>query len=487
MQSFYATDIIEELLYYLIQNRWRRRRPRGLSAPPTPTESTHLEAQPTSKPASLTPATTSLNFASVSRAFVSMMESYRKFTPLTLRLAPYLYSAFASRKMEDFVNSKGKKCLSLSTETSTVCESDVSCYPEFSVYNDEIIAMKEGARLLPELMVIGLVSSYDAFLSQLLRVVLNMHPEIVLTSDKTIKFSELSTFASIEEAGATLIDREIEAAIRLSHHEQFSWMEHRFSMPLRKDLPIWPRFIELCERRNLLTHTGGIVSAQYLANCKAHKCDVTGIQVGSKLAVNSRYFADSVSIIYEIGTKLCHVFWRKFAEAERAEADESLNDLCYGLIYGRSYRLAESLLYFGTRILKEHASDSGRRTMIVNLANCIRLQNREDEAKQFLDKEDWSAVDNNFHICVASVYGDIEKVLQLMPIIGAKGKPTTEDYRTWPVFSGIRTDGRFLTTFEEIFGEPLITSGAVKVEQTSDVQSADVELADDGLSKRTIH
>lgn len=58
---------------------------------------------------------------------------------------------------------------------------------------------------------IGLVSSYGACLSQLIRVVLNMHPEIVLTSDKTIKLSELSTFSSIEEARATLSDREIMA------------------------------------------------------------------------------------------------------------------------------------------------------------------------------------------------------------------------------------------------------------------------------------
>jgi hypothetical protein len=455
--------------------------------PPTPTEDTSPASTSTPEPTTPHGTDTLLAFATVFSAFVSMMESYRKFAPLALRVAPLLYSAFTVRTIADFAKTKGKQCLSFSTKGSTVYELDVSCYREFTIHNDEVEAMEEGARLLPEVMVIGLVSSYDAFLSQLLRVVLNMHPEIVLTSDKTIKFSELSKFSSIDDARNTLIDREIEGVIRSSHHEQFSWMENRFSMKLRDDLLIWPHFVELCKRRNLLTHTGGVVSAQYLANCKVNECDVAGVEAGGKLAVDSQYFERSVSIIYEVGTKLCHVFWRRFAADEREEADWRLNELCYNLIYGRAYPLAESLLSFGTTILKKHSSDSVRRTMIVNLANCIRLQNREQESKEILDKEGWSAVDNNFKICVASVYGDIEKVLELMPTIGASGRPTAADYRTWPVFSGIRTDKRFLGAFEKIFGEPLITSGGAKIDQTSDAQNAEVVPRGNGASGKTLH
>ena len=455
-----------------------------LSAAAAPSQ---LQPQPQIEQVNVAPTSASSAFADVSSSFVSMIESYRKFIPLTLRVAPLLYSTLAEQKIVDFLKAKGSECIALSTETAIVYQLNIACYSELSVYNDEITAMKEGARLLPEVMVIGLVSCYDAFLSQLIRVVLNKQPEIVLTSEKTIKFSELSTFSSIEEARATLIDREIEAAMRDSHHEQFSWMESRFSIRLREELPVWPRFIELCERRNLLTHTGGVVSAQYLANCKAQKVDVTGIAVGSKLTVNSRYFSEAVNIVYEIGTKLCHVFWRKFAEEERKEADAALNTLGYALIHGGAYGIAESLLYFGTHILKKHSSDSARRTMIVNLANAVRLQGKKDEANKILDKEDWSAVDNTFKICVASVHGDIEQVLHLMPIIGPDGRPTAEQYRTWPVFSGIRTDARFVSNFEEIFKEPFIATGAVEIDRSSELQNASIELADDEPFKKTLH
>jgi hypothetical protein len=111
-------------------------------------------------------------------------------------------------------------------------------------------------------MIIGLVSAYDAFLANLLRAIITRHSDIVLTSDKTIRFSELASYSSIDDARTALIDREIESVLRLSHHEQFDWMEKIFHIKLRVKLPVWPRFVELCERRNLLTHTAGVVSKQ---------------------------------------------------------------------------------------------------------------------------------------------------------------------------------------------------------------------------------
>src|SRR5262249_20380427 len=157
-----------------------------------------------------------------------------------------------------------------------------------------------GTAQLPQVMVVGLVSAYDAFLAHLLRAVFSIHPETVLTSEKSIKFSDLINYSSIEEARSSLIEREIDTVIRSSHHDQFAWMEQRFSIPLRDNLAVWPKFIELCERRNLLSHTGGTVSAQYLAVCKAHGVDVVGLKLGQKLIVTSEYLAEAVRTVYEI-------------------------------------------------------------------------------------------------------------------------------------------------------------------------------------------
>jgi len=226
-----------------------------------------------------------------------------------------------------------------------------------------------------------------------------------------------------------------------------------------------PSQVACIERRNLLTHTGGIVSAQYLANCRAQNVNLSGIVLGKKLSVDNVYFSEAVSIVYEIGVKLCHVLWRKFAEKERQKADSALNNLGYSLIYAGAYDIAESLLTFGSKVFKKHSSESARRMMIVNLANAVRLQGRREEAARILDNEDWSAVDDNFKICVAAVRESVAEVVRLMPIIGSKDYPNAEDYRTWPVFRGMGGDKQFIATFEDVFGEPFVTSSAMEIQQ----------------------
>jgi hypothetical protein len=278
--------------------------------------------------------------------------------------------------------------------------------------------------------------------------------------------SELKKFNSIEQVRLSLIDREIESVIRLSHQDQFAWIERKLSVKLRENLPVWPKFVEVCERRNLVTHTGGVITEQYIENCKAHGVDIWTIKVGDKLKSDSKYFSEAVATVYELGAKLCHVLWRKFAKEERETADRDLVELGYDLIFVRAYALAEAILRFGVQTLRQHNSDKVRRMMVINLANAIRLQKRESEAKAIVDGEDWSAVGSDFGICVAAVKGDIDKVVELMKEIGRGDSSGAEQYRTWPVFRGMRTDEKFLVAFESIFGEPLFAPKTIEVTES---------------------
>src|SRR5262245_24985462 len=192
---------------------------------------------------------------------------------------------------------------------------------DFILGHERVAQASNGVELLPQILVVGLISAYDAFLASLLRVVINRRPAIVLTSQKQLTFEELLHFPSIEAAKSALIDREIETVIRKSHHEHFDWMQRQLSVNLKQGLPIWPRFVELCERRNLFTHTGGVVSSQYLENCANHKADVSGVRLGARLSANGQYYRCAVEIVQEIGLKLCYVLWRKFDSENIDKAD----------------------------------------------------------------------------------------------------------------------------------------------------------------------
>jgi hypothetical protein len=396
------------------------------------------------------------SFDTVFNSLVSVLNSYRRFLPLTLELAPQIVEALAERFVASWVRANGSRRVDVSCANTEVFELNTSLSGEFFRRHEQVTNSMEGAKALPEVMIIGLVSAYDAFLSSLLRVVISKHQEIVLTSEKQLTFKQLLEFGSIENARAILIEREIESVIRKSHDEQFDWMERHLDVVLRRGLSIWPRFIELCERRNLFTHTGGVVSAQYINNCRNHKCDVGGVNVDDRLVIDQKYFQAAVEVVAEIAIKLCYVFWRKFDEGEAEIADSKYNEYCMGLISGRSYTLAEALLSFGCKVPR--LRDEIRRMMVVNLANAIRLQGRHEEAKRLLNSEDWSASNDKFKICIASVGGKIEEVLEMMDALGRRISAT--EYRDWPVFRNTRDDPRFVETFEKIFKEPYLLAPA---------------------------
>lgn len=239
-------------------------------------------------------------------------------------------------------------------------------------------------------------------------------------------------------------------------------MEKKFGMKLREGLDVWPSFIELCERRNLLTHTGGVVSEQYLKNCEKHGKKAK-YQVGEKLDVDLEYLTSAIKIVSEIGYKLIHTLWRKFSPEEREKADSVLNTTGMDLIASGEYNLAERLLKFGVD-QKQHSSDLVKRMMIVNLANAAKLGGDKDRCEKALASHDWSATSYQFQVCVAAVKDDFEEVKRLLRLGGNVVEITPSDFRDWPVFRNARKDCDVQAVFEEVFGEPFTTeSGEISM------------------------
>lgn len=444
------------------------------NAKPTPEELGELITTSNDKPegGSIAKTVEQSSFRDVIDSFVSIMKTYRNMIPFTIEVSPMVSGIMASREMGHFAQGRGEEVEELRSEKYTVFRVARGYYRTLIKKHEATEAALRGAEHLPEIAIIGLISVYDAYLSKLLRVVFSKHPEMVLTSDREIKYSDLIGYSSIEEARDRIIDREVESVIRNSHHEQFSWMESKFGIPLRSGLDVWASFIELCERRNLLTHTGGLVSNQYIANCAKFGYKENAV-VGEKLETDANYFKGAVNIIGEIGFKLGHVLWRKFEQSERAKADARLIDLGVDLISSREYALAEQILDFGYN-MKKHSSDERRRMMVVNLANAVRLNGDVNRASNILEKEDWTATGPNFRICVAAAKDDLANVCTLMRQCGATGAVSAEEYREWPIFRGLRRKEEFTTAFFETFGEPLLNEKPLKVVSNGTDRQTDV-------------
>jgi hypothetical protein len=176
------------------------------------------------------------------------------------------------------------------------------------------------------------------------------------------------------------------------------------------------------------------------------------------------------------------VLWRKFDDRNIERADTYLNEICFNLIVRKEYALAESILQFASDVTKKTGSDHNHKVSIVNLSNTIRLQNREEEALAVLDREDWTASEDKFKICVAAIRKNFEEIVRLIRRIGADGAVSANEYRQWPVFSGIRSDGRVRKALLEVFGEDIIVD---EIEQKIDTELKEISALDKDLIEQS--
>ncbi len=310
------------------------------------------------------------------------------------------------------------------------------------------------SEILPRAFLISLVSGYDYYLGRLLNCLFRARPELLNVSEKSMTYGKLMEFHSMNEAKEYLIEKEIESVLRESHADQFDWMESKFAIKLRENLPAWQPFIELTERRNLFAHCNGVVSSQYQTVCKMHKVAPLVHKVGDQLNVDSKYFISACACIYEIGVKLAHVLWRKVVPEDRSTADDHLNNLLYHLLTEEKNEMAIVLGQFAVETVKKHASERVRRMMIINLAQAYKWSNKLEDSRALIEQTDWTACGEDFLIATAVLSDDFEKAARLMNKTGPRGAISEEDYLDWPLFKEFRRSEVFLTSYQETFGKP---------------------------------
>jgi len=390
-----------------------------------------------------------LSVESLSRA----NEQTMKVVTSSLKKTSDAFTSFFKEKGISRTKADGKTSFQLRPNDAT----------SFQKHIKELHASHLAVQKIPSIFFCSLVHQYDAYLGKLLRVSFFVKPEMLHSSQKQLSFAELMSLGSLDIAREYLIEKEIETILRGSHDDQFTWMENRFALPLRKDLQIWPNFIEMTERRHLFVHCDGTVSSQYLSICGKHNVNVDAkLAVGQQLGVNKTYFEHSVDCILEIGVKLGHVLWRKLQSDQLEQADLALHLTTYDFLLEERYSLAKTLLHFAANSLKKHSSEEIRRMLFVNLAIAHYYLGEKQEAHKILDSHDWTACTDKFKLAVAVLHDNFKDAENIMKKIGKKGDIGREDYSTWPLFRDFRKSKEFLRTYRKLFGKEFIVPGEVK-------------------------
>ncbi len=201
--------------------------------------------------------------------FRSSLESFRKSSLVASGVMQVMGSAASNTYLLPDVRRLSSK--DIIHEDSEIYEVPLGKCREIFSHIREIKKYDLFGSMLPRMLIIGLVGIYDGFIENIIEACLRNRPELIKDSEKTMSFSSLLNFNSIDDAKDFVLRQEVDAVIRDSHQNHFNWFRKKLDLKIEIDAPIWQNFVEICERRNLFTHTNGRVNEQYLANCRHNK------------------------------------------------------------------------------------------------------------------------------------------------------------------------------------------------------------------------
>lgn len=387
---------------------------------------------------------------------VQQLESLRQTYPLMTMILRGTHFVWA-KKYNEFVE---KEIITEEDENGEEQQLiDLNSYKRFEKLKRNAENTEFASRIIARNFLIAIVSQFDVYLGELMRNIFKIKPEVLNSSERTLTFSKLSEYSSLEEAKEYVIEKEIESILRDNHLQQIKWFEGKLgNITLTSDLPCWKDFVELTERRNLFVHTDGVVSSQYINVCTFQGIDKNQLKkVGEQLEVDDKYFEKAYRTILDIGLRLSQVIWRKLLPNENNEADSSIIDVIFDLLNRKEYELAAQLSEFATHKVIKHASLDNKMICVINKAQAYKWAQNEDKCKSILNEIDWSAYSDKFKLANYVLIDDFENAVKIMKRIGSEHDEIDEEaYTEWPIFIKFRESDSFKQQFELIFNKPFV-------------------------------
>lgn len=340
----------------------------------------------------------------------------------------------------------------------------------YKILNKDIERSEQAYNILPQSLFISIVSQFDVLIAQLIKFIYLYSDNKLMESDCQISFREVLQIGDIEKIKEKFINDRIDSALRDSHSEQIKTLSKLIgNVPLDK-VDFWSEFIEMTQRRNLFVHSKGVVSTQYICECKkANKS--FDMPIGSILKVDEEYFNHAFYVFFCMGVMLSQVISRVvLGEQLLGEIDSVLNNVIYETICEGKYDISIRLSQFATDNNTKHSNKLDEKYFILNYAQAYKWKGDNEKCKEIIARYDFSETKEDILVAKHALEDDIDNVVKSMKTIGNSSDIMNEEaYATWEIFKEMRLKEEFQNAFEEIFQKPLYDSDATSiVEQTKD-------------------
>lgn len=302
---------------------------------------------------------------------------------------------------------------------------------------------------------VALVSRFDELVGDIIRGMHKAYPDRLKSCEKSLTYEEIIRLTELGQAVDCIIDKEVDKVLRDSHTAQIQYIERQLGIKVRDQLAGWSKFIELTERRNLLVHTGGTVSPQYLKVCKANGASLpAGCKEGARLGVDRKYFESAHRTLYEVGLKLAQGALRNLFPKDLESIDRRFIDHGVELMSEERWDIAKMYFEYATSLAPDQTfDDQTRKILLVNRAIALKFSGEKETSKRMLDQIDWSSANVKFTLAVHVLRDEFSAAEKVMSSMNGKDPIDEEGFRTWPLFREFRKSDHFRRAFKKIYGK----------------------------------
>ena len=310
-------------------------------------------------------------------------------------------------------------------------------------------------RILYESALQQIVNAYERLIGDLIRWHLTYEPGEA-PKDQSITYRELLQFGTMEEAQRKVIQSFLSEFLRTkTATQQLDYFREHFGCDLKANFPKMAEFEELVLRRHTIVHAGGVITPEYLRRVRSlGKLPFQPGQEGAIVELDKTYIESAWSTVYALGSILLHLIAKQCARDRKIKDEENQADnfvimYPFKVIQEKVYDAAETILRYAMPL---HLAKSTNNLIVtINLAQTLKWQDRDEEARALLEPIDWQATSNLFRACAAALR-DPNQFGDLLTAAVRDKEIRLEDLYEWPVFTEIRKDSRFPDWIKQAFG-----------------------------------
>jgi hypothetical protein len=408
-----------------------------------------------------------IEFVPLSKKWLEFSLGFFEAAPLLTGMAGGLHIEKAQRDNLKYIEDVAVRSVDLEGSTDTRVEKAYVLHKRnHGIYRrrmNSLIRFQRQTKAYSDSFILSLVARYEAMVADVVRAALRKQPRIYISSGTTVSAVDVIDAQDIAAIKERIIEDKLDGLLRQSHDQ----LVLDFLSKLKIEAPpvqLMNDFKEICERRNLITHAGGVVNSRYISNVVAAGGKEKDLQsVGETLESTESYIMTANARTSLLGFWIIYCVWMKLYPDQVDLVFEDLNNAIHEFLVFGFTKMARRLCEFALshRVV---ISEVTRAYIIVNLALSFHLEEdlseseRKNGVRDALARRDWTIVNPRLSLALCCIHEEFD-------IMGRRIDEAVQDgvgmeqFSTWALFSKVRK--------HEIFRKKM-------------KQHFDVEVSDDG-------